>query len=137
MEPVGMVETGRRAPEIPMRMMAPLPYCFSIWDTARSRAFSRSLRSSLTGGFRVAISAMRTPSALWAHRVSGVFVSLRDFPGEVNTVPTNIRRAESQTSLGLQWVCRSSRPSRPTYENRERSQALYCARVEGVIFPVG
>ena len=61
-----MVAIGKRAPVIPIRMMAPLPYCFSIWETASSRALSRSFRSSLIGIFFATVSAMTIPPALWA-----------------------------------------------------------------------
>src|SRR5580693_8506972 len=38
-DPVGITFTGTSTSLFPRRMMEPLPYCFSIWDIAKSRFF--------------------------------------------------------------------------------------------------
>ena len=64
MEPVGMTATGARS-SLPRRMTEPLPNWRSIWASAVSRAFSRSVVDGIEVSSFVALDA---PSA--AHRLS-------------------------------------------------------------------
>ncbi len=75
---------------MPMRMMAPLPYCFSIWASANSSALSFSLRSSFPGALRATISAITMPShPLGPHTYeSERRARLRDPMGDVNSDPS-------------------------------------------------